>query len=565
VGPYPSIAANNEKVSMDALIAAVAALAAARTREEITEIARTAARKLTGADGVTFVLRDGADCFYADEDAIAPLWKGKRFPLEKCISGWSMLNRKPVAIPDIYQDNRIPHDAYRRTFVRSLFMVPIGEGDAVAAIGAYWATVREPTHHEREMLLSLAKAAGLALRNVQLNAQVQSAVERERQARLEAERLNQQKDQFLATLSHELRTPLHVIRNWVWQLKKIGSADERVRKAAEVIERNATLQARLVEDLLDLSRAAAGKLKIDLQLVDLAAMCAAVIEVLQPNAREKNISVSFEKEHLPQVWADPDRVQQIVWNVVSNAVKFTPAGGRIEVKVTRGPRHACVIVKDTGIGVEANFLPQLFEPFMQADAGATRRFGGLGLGLSIVKNLVNLHNGSVRAESAGRDQGLTITIELPVPVISDQPGTWLKRRAGIEVSQGRLDGLTILIVDDEEDVLSALEGILTQAGGQVLKAKAVPEALALIQAHHPSVVLSDLAMPQIDGFALVKEIRNLPTPDASIPVAALSAYLASDYEAEAAQAGFETYIEKPVSPEELVGRVRHLAVSKRVH
>jgi two-component system CheB/CheR fusion protein len=540
------------------LVTAVTALAGARSLEEVTKAVRDCARELTNADGVTFVLRDGEECFYAEEDAIAPLWKGRRFPIESCISGWSMLNRKPAVIRDIYRDARIPQDAYRPTFVKSLLMMPVGQDDPVAAIGAYWARVHEPTPQEQRMLQSVANAAAMAMRNVYLDSQLQAAVRRESEARKSAEELNTLKDQFLATLSHELRTPLHVIRNWAWQLKKLAGNNEHVKKAAEVIDRNATMQARLVEDLLDVSRAAAGKLKIELQLMDLGAMCAAVVEVVQPSAREKGITLTLEQDPSVQIWGDPDRVQQILWNIITNAIKFTPAGGGVTVRATRRLRHACVIVKDTGAGVDPQFLPHIFERFRQADGSATRRHGGLGLGLTIVKELMDLHRGSVRAESEGLGRGLTMTLEFPVPAVTDQPGAWLQRRAGHEDANGNLAGLTVLVVDDETDVLAALEGVLQQAGAVVLTARGAQEALEAVEQHRPSVILSDISMPEGDGLSLVRQLRSLGTSAATIPAAALSAYPAGDFASAARSAGFHDYLEKPVSPDELVSRVRSL-------
>ncbi|MET0661036.1 MAG: HAMP domain-containing sensor histidine kinase, partial [Steroidobacteraceae bacterium] len=429
---------------MDALVNAVASLAAARTLDDVMAIVSTSARALTQADGITFVLRQGDECFYADEEAIAPLWKGRRFPLETCISGWSMLNKQAALVPDIFADRRIPVDAYRPTFVKSLFMMPVGDEDPVAAIGAYWAEPHVATGAEQAVLEALAKAAALALRNIHLDGQLQEALKREQEARRSAEDAGRVKDEFLATLSHELRTPLHVIQNWIWQLKRSMPADPRLQKALEVIERNSELQSRLIEDLLDVSRATSGKLKVQTQLVDLAAMCTAVIEIVQLSARAKSIELECERERAPYVWGDPDRIQQILWNVLTNAIKFTPEHGRVRLQVTRGARHACVYVEDTGIGVAPQFLPHVFDRFRQADASSTRRFGGLGLGLTIVKELMSLHGGSVRAESDGLGKGLKVSLEFPVPAVLDQPGSWLMRRAGVELPGTRLDGISVL-------------------------------------------------------------------------------------------------------------------------
>jgi two-component system CheB/CheR fusion protein len=403
----------------DPLLDAVTALASARDEASICAIVRKAARDLSESDGVTFVFKQGNHCYYADEDAIAPLWKGKRFPIETCISGWAMLNKTHVAIPDIYRDDRIPHDAYRPTFVKSLVMVPVRREDPIAAIGAYWANYHDATPAEIGVLQSLADAAALALSNVQLDAELKAALRQEREARASAESASRLKDDFLALLSHELRTPLHVINNWLWQLKQGKSIQPSILgKALEVIERNTALQTRLVDDLLDVSRAAAGKLSIESRLVEIAALAATVVELAQPSAREKSITLLLDApEHL-HVWGDHDRLQQVMLNVVANGIKFTDKGGSVKVRVMRDGSRAVIEVKDNGAGVAAEFLPHMFERFRQGESGMMRRQGGLGLGLTIVREIMSLHGGTVRAHSAGANQGTTIRLEFAV---AEQP------------------------------------------------------------------------------------------------------------------------------------------------
>ncbi len=403
----------------DPLLDAVTALASARDEASVCAIVRRAARELTAADGVTFVLRQGGFCYYADEDAIAPLWKGARFPLESCISGWVMLNKRYTAIADIYADERIPHAAYRPTFVKSLLMMPVRRENPIGAIGAYWATHHTATPLEIGVLQSLADAAALALYNVQLDGELKTALRQERNAREAAESASRLKDEFLALLSHELRTPLHVINNWLWQLKQGKSVSPDIlKKALEVIERNTALQGRLVDDLLDVSRAVAGKLSIDSRLVDLAALCAAVVENGQPAARDKSISLEMGNTDNARVWGDPDRLQQVIWNVISNAIKFSGRDGRVRVHVKRNGARASIEVIDNGLGVPGDFLPFMFERFRQADSSMTRRQGGLGLGLTIVREIMALHGGTVSAESPGENQGTTIRLEFAV---AEQP------------------------------------------------------------------------------------------------------------------------------------------------
>ena len=403
----------------DPLLDAVTALASARDEGAVCAIVRKAARELSEADGVTFVLKQGDHCYYADEDAIGPLWKSRRFPLESCISGWAMLNKTHAAVPDVYADERIPHDAYRPTFVKSLVMVPVRREDPIAAIGAYWASYHEATPAEIGVLQSLADAAALALHNVQLDADLKNALRQEREARASAESASRLKDDFLALLSHELRTPLHVITNWLWQLKQGKNIQPSILdKALEVIERNTALQSRLVDDLLDVSRAAAGKLSIDSRLVDLGALTAGVAELAQPAAREKEISLTVAASENPRVWGDPDRLQQVMLNVIANAIKFTDKGGRVSVVVVRDGSRAVIEVQDNGVGVPSEFLPHMFDRFRQGDASMTRRQGGLGLGLTIVREIMALHGGTVNAHSAGPNQGTKIRLEFAV---ADQP------------------------------------------------------------------------------------------------------------------------------------------------
>jgi len=412
------------------LLAAVSDLSSVRDLPGVTRVVRVAARTLTGADGVTFVLKDVDQCFYADEDAISPLWKGRRFPLHSCISGWVMRHRIPVAIKDIYSDDRIPHDAYRPTFVKSMLMVPVRTEDPVAAIGAYWADEHEATEEERSTLESLATAASLALVNVQLWSDLTRALAREQQARVEAEharevaeRASRLKDQFLSTVSHELRTPLNVMQGWLWQLDRGLPSPDRFKLAVSTLQRNTALQTQLVEDLLDVSRAISGKLRLEVREVNVADVVRTAIETVRPAMAAKGLR--FEAAYdpdLPLITADPDRLQQIVWNLVSNAIKFTPEGGSIAVSVARAAAGVELTVRDSGAGIAPDFLPHAFERFRQADTGTRRRYGGLGLGLAIVRHLAEMHGGTVVAESEGEGRGATFRVRLPVSGRPAGPG-----------------------------------------------------------------------------------------------------------------------------------------------
>ena len=538
-----------------------------RELERVTEIIRTAARRLTKADGVTFVLKDKGQCFYADEDAIAPLWKGKRFPLSACVSGWVMEHGERAVIKDIYADERVPHDAYRPTFVKSLAMVPVRTADPIAAIGAYWATNHEATAEELHILQTLANTAALALTNVQLWAEKEAVAERERALRKQAEQLSELKDQFLATVSHELRTPLNVMQGWLWQLRQPELKRETILKAVEALDRNTKLQARLVEDLLDTSRAIAGKLKIESRLIDLGSVCRVVADVARQTASDKGVEMLLEIDSAAPalIWGDTDRLQQIVWNLVSNAIKFTPPGGTITMSVGRSDNHACIAVKDTGLGISPEFLPFVFERFRQEDATTTRSYSGLGIGLTIVDQLVRLHGGTIKAESPGHNQGTTMTVHFPVPPVLSEPGGWLKRRIGAVDASARLDGLSVLIVDDEPDARDALRQVLEANGADVFTASSGSEALKLLEGWTPSVVLSDISMPEMDGYSFIERVRARRSSLKDVPAAALTAFSGEEYRARAKAAGFQTFLEKPIGPDELTRRIYTLAQKHQGH
>jgi signal transduction histidine kinase len=395
------------------LLSVLVDLSFARELGQVMETARRAVRRLTGADGVTFVLRQAETCFYADEDAIAPLWKGRRFPLGECVSGWVMLNRRTAIIPDVYDDSRVPAAAYRPTFVQSLLMVPVRSDDPVGAIGVYWASRHEATADEQAIAQAIANGAALAMANVKLVRDLEEAAERERNARLVAERANRLRDQFLATVSHELRTPLGVIHGWLWQLRKPGLDAEQRRHGLDVVSRNATIQQRLVEDLIDASSALSGTLQVDMDVVDVRDPCRQASDSMQAAARARQLTLELMvgDDELPVV-GDRERLRQIVRNLLENSIKFTPPGGRVVVSAWRQREKVSLRVQDTGIGIRADALGQVFDPFWQLDGSARREAGGLGLGLSLVHELVRLHGGVVVAESAGENAGTTVTVEL---------------------------------------------------------------------------------------------------------------------------------------------------------
>jgi two-component system CheB/CheR fusion protein len=389
------------------LVGVVQELSTARSLERVQTIVRRAARELTGADGAAFVLRDGQQCFYADEDAIAPLWKGRRFPMTACISGWVMQNKEAVVIEDIFADSRIPADAYRPTFVKSLAMVPIRTSDPVGAIGNYWARRYRASEEQLRMLQALADSTSIALENVRLIEQLQAAKEA-------AESASRLKDEFLAMISHELRTPLTPVVGWSAMLLEETLSSEEVREAAQAINEGALRELRLVESLLDLSQLLAGKLTLAPVPLDVVARIRDAIRVIDPDARAKHIRIEFNATEAPlQLRADRARLTQILLNLLSNAVKFTPPRGQVRVALDSSPTEVHISVSDTGEGIPPDFVPHLFELFRQRDGSMTRAAGGMGLGLTAVRHLVELHGGTIRAESPGLGLGSTFTVTLP--------------------------------------------------------------------------------------------------------------------------------------------------------
>ncbi len=376
---------------------------------------------------------------------------------------------------------------------------------------------------------------------------------REQEARLEAEAANRIKDEFLAVLSHELRSPLNPILGWSRLLQTKKFSEVKTAEALATIERNAKLQTELIEDLLDVSRILQGKLSLNISPINLTSTIQAAMETVRLAAQAKAIQIQARLEpNVGQVSGDASRLQQVIWNLLSNAVKFTPSGGRVDIHLERLGSQAQITVSDTGKGIPPNFLPHVFAYFRQADATTTRKFGGLGLGLAIVRHLVELHGGTVQAYSAGEDQGATFTVRLPL--LLSQPQTDQDN----ERSEPSLDlnGIEILVVDDEPDTRELVAFLLQQYGAQVRAVSSASQALAALRQSVPDVLLSDIGMPDMDGYMLMQQVRTLP-PDqgGQIQAIALTAYAGEiDYQ-QAIAAGFQSHVSKPVEPDELVAVV----------
>jgi len=395
----------------------------------------------------------------------------------------------------------------------------------------------------------------------------------ERAARADAESANRAKDEFLATVSHELRTPLNAIMGWSHLLRR-GKMDEAATaRAAETIERNAKTQAQLIEDILDVSRVITGKLRLNIGPVDLASVVNAAIDSVQLAADSKDIHLEVMLDSSARhVAGDSGRLQQVIWNVLSNAIKFTPAGGHVELRLERSNNNAQIRVIDSGEGIGAEFLPFIFDHFRQADGTSTRRHSGLGLGLAIVRHLVELHGGTVRAQSDGKGQGATFTISLPLTVGAERM-TALRRDTGtLHLSEDvnaalhplpSLAGLQVLLVDDDRDNLQILSTMLRQQGADVQAVTSAPEALEALRWYDPDVMVSDLAMPGEDGYSLIAKVREREAQNGKrIAALALTAYVRVEDRARALSAGFNMFVPKPVEPNELIAAIANLAETR---
>jgi len=392
-------------------------------------------------------------------------------------------------------------------------------------------------------------------------------IEELRQARLQAEEANRLKDEFLATLSHELRTPLNAILGWSQMLQSQHLDESEAKKALATIERSARAQNQLIDDLLDVSRIITGKLRLDVRAVDLGSVIMAAVDAVRPAAEAKNIRLQTLLD--PQaglISGDPDRLQQVVWNLLSNAVKFTPKDGRAQVRLERINSHVEIVVSDTGKGIEPEFLPHVFDRFRQSDGSMTRRHGGLGLGLAIVRQLVELHGGTVSVSSAGADEGATFIVSLPLLPLRQEPASDVLRvhpRAETGASLDcppELSGLRVLLVDDEADSRDLLNLVLDSCGANVTIAASAAEAFETIKREKFDVIVSDIGMPGEDGFSLIRKIRELPVEQGGkVPAIALTAYARAEDRVKALRSGFQMHVAKPVEAAELTAIVANLA------
>ncbi len=460
----------------------------------------------------------------------------------------------------------------RQLGFKSYICVPLRTRDEILGTLSFAITESGRRYLPADLALAqnLADRAAVAIENARLFDARQRLIESERAARTEAEEANRLKDDFLATLSHELRAPLTAMVGWTNLLQRRPTGDrELLQHGLSVIDRSIRLQLQLIEDLLDMSRIVAGKLRLDVKTVDLRDVIRNALASVEPAAEAKGVKIHSVLDPMAgPMRGDINRLQQIVWNLLSNAVKFTPKGGHVQVSLERVNSHVEIVVTDTGQGIEPGFLPHVFERFRQADASTTRKYGGLGLGLSIVKHLTELHGGMVKVKSPGPGMGTTFTVELPLLVVHQTAEETPRQHPRSEIESENadfpsLDGMCVLAVDDEAEAREIIKVVLESCGARVDTAASAADGLALFQRNQYDVILSDIGMPEEDGFAFIRKIRESELRDGErTPAAAFTAFARMDDRIRALRAGFQMHLAKPVEPVELATAVASLAQSK---
>lgn len=548
-----------------------ALVASTLDREKIVQKVTDTATELTHAEFGAFFYnvrdQDGGDTYmlYALSGAAWEAFAQFPHPRATRVFGPTFRGEAIVRLDDVTKDPRYGHNAPFHGMppghlpVKSYLAVPVKGVDGTVLGGLFFGHSQPGMFTEQHERLAVGTAAwaSVALENARLYGEVRDA--------------NRTKDDFLAVLSHELRTPLNAILGYSRLLRGGMLTGEHVDRALETVERNSRWLTQIVEDVLDVSRIVSGKIRLDVQAVEMAAVIENAVLTLKPGADAKGVKVhTLVDPRAGPVSGDPDRMQQVVWNLLSNAIKFTNRGDRVQIRLERVDSHIELIISDTGAGIRKDFLPFVFDRFRQGDAGPARKTGGLGLGLSIVRHIVELHGGTVHADSAGPGQGSTFTVKLPMMVVlpsvtsRKREHPQAERRTALE-SLSDLKGVTVLAVDDEEDALGLLRVVLETAGANVATASSALAALEMIGPLNPDVLVADIGMPEIDGFELIKRVRALPNSEvANVPAAALTAFARSEDRTRALQSGFEMHLAKPVDPGELVASVATLVRRKRI-
>jgi len=470
-------------------------------------------------------------------------------------------SRRPVLVSEVTEAHLVTAaqnagqlDLFRQLDPKSWIIVPLIARERV--LGAATFAITESTRRFGRADVSLAEVVArhtaAAIENARLHRDAQAA-------RSAAESADRAKDEFLATLSHELRNPLNAVQGWAALLEGGQLTEAQSRRAVQIILRNVTLQVRLVDDLLDMSKVVSGRMRLAVQAVELRGVIEEALDGIRPPAEAKGIRLRsvLESPGAP-VSGDPGRLRQVVWNLLDNAVKFTPKEGRVQVTLQRVTSHVEIIVSDTGQGISAGALPYIFERLRQGDSTSTRAHGGLGIGLALVRHLVQLHGGNVFAESPGEGQGATFVVKLPLMIaeIGEEP---IVHTEGARLTAPSLAGVRILVVDDDPTTVELNREVLMQAGADVTGCTAVDEALLLLEQWRPDVLVSDIEMPGQDGYTLIRKARALgPEAGGKTPAVALTAFSRPEDRIRSLMAGFNIHVSKPVDPAELIAIIASL-------
>ena len=520
---------------MSELAKAVEKIARATTGEEVADIVRRTARSMSGADGVAVVLKDGDRVRYVDEDAVGPLWKGRDFPIEACISGWCIQHDQTVVIEDIYLDPRIPIEAYRPTFVRSCVMTPVGRGDPFACIGAYWGEIRLPSEAEVEALETIARATASALENIRLRQSLADALRRPAEA-------SRVKSEFLTNMSHEVRTPLNGVIGGLAVLAAEQAATQRQADMIRLLGESTRQLEEVLKTIFDFARIQDVAQDIDIQTVDVAAEIREMIDFFRGRVIEKGLSLEVEIDPSIAIRARTDgaALKRIVGNLLLNAISFTPAG-TVTVRARLEDGTGVIAVSDTGVGIAESDQMRIFSDFAQVDGSATRTVGGMGLGLTICRRLLEKMGGEISVQSRP-DEGSVFTVRIPLPEAEDE----------VEGGEEMLAEAAprILVVDDHPTNRKVMGLLLAQAGADSVMAVNGAEAVALFANERFDVVLMDVQMPVMDGLEATRRIRKLEAErgDAPTPVIMVTAN-ARPEDARASEAvGADRHLAKPVNP-----------------
>lgn len=559
------------------------AMSLERDVHEVVQLITDAARELSGAEFGAFfynVIDEAGEAYLLYTLSGASREQFANFPMPRntavfdpTFSGTGIVRSDDITLDPRYGKNPPFYGKPAGHLpVRSYLAVPVvgRSSDVLGGLFFGHAEAGIFDQHSEQVVSSIAGPAGIALENIKLQQQLketalksQDLANAERAARSEAERVGRLKDEFLATLSHELRTPLNAILGWAQLLRRSPPTAEVLGEALEIIERNARVQNQLISDLLEMSRIISGKVRLEVQQLDLAPIITAVVDSLRPSADMKSLRLHMVLDPVVgPVSGDPNRLQQIIWNLLNNAIKFTPKGGKIEVLLSRIDSHLEITVSDTGQGIKPEFLPHVFDRFRQADASTTREQGGLGLGLAICKQLVELHGGQIHAKSAGEGQGATFSVVLPMAIARREPAESKLSKvdlASLGFEEISLKGKTILVVDDETDARDLLQRILSERSARVVVADSADRGLGLIPMEKPDLILSDIGMPKKDGYEFILEVRKLPPQlGGKTPAIALTAFARSEDRTRAMMAGYQVHLAKPVEAQELIATVASL-------